>query len=246
MKIDWKLVVAIVALLIAILGFFGGGVWRTSDVVFDIRAVEIPLSDALRKYIEHALSATSSDSVTVKKNNETVAKSPRLPSGRLPDKLLYVNIRNVGHVPSGTIKVRVVVPGEIADKAIEDAGSAFGPISQLKESDPSGEIFFACQNLTNSPTARIKVALWYQQNRSGAPSVDIQDTAAGVAREVPAVDAARFYLLEAMSSETATTTFTVILVLFATVGSWLLMDAQRKRLKRRLAVKITDEVKTGN
>ena len=35
MKIDWKLVVAIVALVIVILGFFGGGLWRTSDVVYD-------------------------------------------------------------------------------------------------------------------------------------------------------------------------------------------------------------------
>ncbi|MGC2831568.1 MAG: hypothetical protein WB994_18170 [Candidatus Acidiferrum sp.] len=246
MKIDWKLVVAVVALLIAILGFFGGGVWRTSDVVFDIRAVEIPLSDALRKYIEHALASAPSDSIAVNKNNESVATSPRLPSGRLPDKLLYVNIRNVGHVPSGTIKVRIVVPGQIADKAIEDAGSAFGPISELKELDSSAEISFACQNLTNSSQAQIKVALWYQQNRSGAPSVDIQDTAAGVAREVPSVDAARFYLLEAMSSETATTIFGVTLALFASVGSWLLMSAQHRRLKRRLASKVTNEVKTGN
>jgi hypothetical protein len=247
MKIDWKLVVAIVALLIAILSFFGGGVWRTSDVVFDIRAVEIPLSDALRNYIEHALAAAPSDSIAVKKNNESVPTSPRLPSGRLPDKLLYVNIRNVGHVPSGTIKVRIVVPGQIADKAIEDAGSAFGPISELKELDSSAEISFVCQNLTNSPQAKIKVALWYQQNRSGAPSVDIQDTAAGVAREVPSVDAARFYLLEAMSSDTATSSFGVTLAISAFLGSlWLIGVVERRRKAKLLASKVTNEVKTGN
>src|SRR4029077_8321235 len=132
-------------------------------------------------------------------------------STRLPDKLLYVNIRNVGHVPSGVIKVRVAVPGEIADKAIEDAGSAFGPVGELKEIDSSGEISFECQNLMNSPHAKIKLALWYQQNHPGEPSVDIQDTEAGGARVVPSVDAARFYLLEIMSSDTSSTVFGVTL-----------------------------------
>lgn len=240
MKVDWKLVVAIAALSIATIGFFGGGVWRTSDIVFDIRAVEIPLSDSLRKYIEHALAAASSDSVMAKKNDKGVATSPRLPSARLPDKLLYVNIRNVGHVPSSTIKVRVVVPGEIADKTVEDAGSAFGPVGELKEMDSSGEVSFVCQNLTNAPHAKIKVALWYQQNHAGAPSVDIQDTAAGVAREVPSVDAARFYLLEAISSDTASTIFGVTIAALASGVSWWLM-ALVARKRKAPASKVANE-----
>ena len=75
MKIDWRLVVAIVALIVAILGFFGGSWWRTSDVVYDKRAVEIPLSDSLRTYIEHALTAVPSDSIAIKKKQEVASSS---------------------------------------------------------------------------------------------------------------------------------------------------------------------------
>lgn len=72
------------------MGFFGGSWWRTSDVVYDKRAVEIPLSDSLRTYIEHALTAVPSDSIAIKKNGQEVASSrPRI--NKLPDKLLYVN-----------------------------------------------------------------------------------------------------------------------------------------------------------
>jgi hypothetical protein len=51
-RIDWRLTVAIIAI---ILTFFAGSIWRRADVVFDSRAVEIPLSDPLRKSIERAL-----------------------------------------------------------------------------------------------------------------------------------------------------------------------------------------------
>jgi hypothetical protein len=192
MKIDWRLVVAIVALIVAILSFFGGSWWRTSDIVFDKRAVEIPLSDSLRAYIEHALAAAPSDSIAIKKNGQEVASS-RPPIKKLPDKLLYVNIRNVGHVPSATVKVRIALPGQIADKSISDAGSAYGMVGNLNQSYSTGELSFECQNLSNHPDARIKVALWYQANHPGTPIVDIQDTAAGMSREVGSVDTARFY-----------------------------------------------------
>jgi hypothetical protein len=192
MKIDWRLVVAIVALIVAILSFFGGSWWRTSDIVFDKRAVEIPLSDSLRTYIEHALAAAPSDSIAIKKNGQEVASS-RPPIKTLPDKLLYVNIRNVGHVPSATVKVRIALPGQIAGKSISDAGSAYGMVGNLNQSYSTGELSFECQNLSNHPDARIKVALWYQANHPGTPIVDIQDTAAGMSREVGSVDTARFY-----------------------------------------------------
>jgi hypothetical protein len=232
MKIDWKLILAIISLPIAVLGFLGGGIWRTSDVVFDKRAVEIPLSDSLRSYIGHALAAAPSDSITVAKNGEKVSSSPHLPNATLPDKLLYVNIRNVGHVPSATVKVRIALPGPIADKSIEDAGSAFGLVSQLKESEPSGELSFECQNLSNQAQARIKIALWYQQSRPGIAIVDIQDTAAGVAREVASTESARFYLWEVMSSDTATTIMSVLLGMIGFVGSiWLLSFFDKRKKK---------------
>jgi hypothetical protein len=120
----------------------------------------------------------------------------RLPSAKLPDQLLYINLRNVGHVPSPTIKVRIVVPGQIADKLITDAGSAFGRVDQVNESDSTGELSFLCQNLANDPGARIKVALWYQRSGQGLPSVQIQDTSEGPAREVGSIDTARFYWWE--------------------------------------------------
>ena len=184
--------VAIIALVIAI---FAGAFWRRADVVFDERAVEIPLSDPLRKSIENALERgfKTSDSVTVAKNGKPIASSASLPSTKLPDKLLYVNIRNVGHVPSGRVKVRIVVPGEIADKELKDAGSAFGSIDQRAESDSNGELSFECSNLANHSGARIKVALWYQQSKSGTPVVEIQDTSLGPAREVGSIDGARFF-----------------------------------------------------
>jgi integrase len=45
-KIDWRLATAIIAIILA---FLAGSIWRRADVVFDERAVEIPLSDPLRK-----------------------------------------------------------------------------------------------------------------------------------------------------------------------------------------------------
>lgn len=59
--------------------------------------------------------------------------------------------------------------------------------------ESAGEISFECQNLSNHPDARIKLALWYQANRPGTPTVDVQDTAAGMSREVGSVETARFY-----------------------------------------------------
>src|SRR5258708_28740185 len=158
MKIDWRLVVAIVALIVAILSFFGGSWWRTSDVVFDKRAVEIPLSDSLRTYIEHALAAAPSDSIAIKKNGQEVASSRRR-INKLPDKLLYVNIRNVGHVPSATVKVRISLSGQIADKSVSDAGSAYGMVGTLNHSDFTGELSFTCQSQTTHPYTRIQILL---------------------------------------------------------------------------------------
>jgi hypothetical protein len=104
-KPDWKLIIAIVALIISI---FAGAFWRRADVVFDKRSVEIPLSDQLRRSIEDAFAQAHSDSIRVAKNGQLTASSPHLPSGKLPDKLLYVDLRNVGHVPSLRIKARML------------------------------------------------------------------------------------------------------------------------------------------
>jgi hypothetical protein len=110
-KLDWKLIVAIIALAASIISILGGSFWRRADVVFDKRSVEIPLSDSLRKIIEEALSrplATKNGSqfqVTVPTEQGTAKIPPnaymwlRLPSAKLPDQLLYINLRNVGHVP---------------------------------------------------------------------------------------------------------------------------------------------------
>jgi hypothetical protein len=193
-KIDWRLIITVIALFAAV---FAGSLWRRTDIVFDSRAVEIPLSDSMRRSIEGALAnaASRSDSVSVAKNGQQVSSSPRLPSTKLPDKLLYVNVRNVGHIPSSKIKVRILVPGEIADKDLRDAGSALGIIEQIAGSNSSGELSFECLNLANDPRARIKVALWYQQSKPNLPSIEIQDTSEGPAREVGSVETARFYWL---------------------------------------------------
>jgi hypothetical protein len=95
-----------------------------------------------------------------------------------------------------------MVPGEIADMQLTDAGSAFGRIDQRTESDPQGELSFECANLANYPQARIKVALWYQQTKPGTPLIEIQDTTLGPARDVGSVDTASFYWWD-WSSQTA-------------------------------------------
>jgi len=230
-KIDWKLIVAIVALIASI---FAGTFWRTPDIVFDKRAAEIPLSDPLRKTIEDALASAHSDSVSVLKNGKERHSSPHLPSTKLPDKLLYVDVRNVGHVPSARIKVRIVVPGEIADKDVADAGSAFGSISQLMESNSTGELSFECQNLANHPQARIKIALWYQQTKPGSPSVEIQDTLTGPAREVGSVEDARFYWLEWLEEYVAP-----VAALLGFVASFFLIGVLNHNLKKRSLSKFT-------
>ena len=183
------LVVAVIATIPAYFIF-----WHQADVVYDKRAVEIPLSDPLRKIIEDALAHQSSvrvsTSVTVAKNRVEVASSgPQLPSTKLPDKLLYVNIRNVGHVPS-SIRVRITVPGLIADKDLTGAGPAFGAIGQQSISDE--EISFECPHLANQEQAQIKIAVWYQQTKAGTPVVEVEDTSEGPAREVGSIDTASF------------------------------------------------------
>jgi hypothetical protein len=199
MKIDWRLVVAVTALIVAILGFFGGSWWRTSDVVFDDRAVRIPLSDSLKTYIEQALASAHPHSGTFKHNKDQIAFSPLLNIKTIPDRLVYVNIRNVGHVPSATVKVRIAVPGQTADKSITDAGPAYGTVSDVRESDSTGELSFEVRNLSNHPDARIKVAIWYSGNGTNVgihpdrPIVEIQDTSAGMSREVGSVEVASFY-----------------------------------------------------
>jgi hypothetical protein len=191
-KIDLRVIIPLIGLVAAI---FAGSLWRRSDVVFDSRAVEIPLSDSMRRSIEGALAgvASRSDSVGIAKNGQPVSSSPHLPSTKLPDKLLYVNIRNMGHVPSSKIKVHIAVPGEIADKDLRDAGSAFGTIDQIASADSSGELSFECLNLANDPRAKIRIALWYQRTKSDTPSIEIQDTSEGPAREVGSIETARFY-----------------------------------------------------
>jgi len=226
--IDWKLIVAVVALFISV---FAGSFWRTPDIVFDKRAVEIPLSDPLRKTIEDALKNAHSDSIAIRKNNEQISSSPHLPSAKLPDKLLYVDLRNVGHVPSTRIKVRIAVPGEIADKDVLDAGPAFGAISQLAESDAAGELSFECQNLANHPQAKLKIALWYQQTKSGSPTVDIQDISVGPAREVSSIETARFYWWEWLSHLTGPLT-----ALAAFLASILTLFLERKIKRKRADV----------
>lgn len=225
-KIDWRLITAIVALAVSL---FAGNFWHRADIVYDKRAVEIPLSDALRKSIEDALarSIVQSDSLTVQKDGKEISSSPHLPSTELPDKLLYVDLRNVGHVPSPRIIVRLVVPGKIADKQISDAGPAFGAITQVTESDYDGELSFECQNLANYSHAEIKVALWYQQTQSGSPSVEIEDTSEGPAREVSSVDIARFFWWEKLA------TLTVPLALVTAVLASLVTLFADRGLRRR-------------
>ena len=48
-----------------------------------------------------------------------------------------------------------------------------GAVSQLVESDSTGELSFECQNLANRGQATIKIAIWYQQTKPGIPSVQI-------------------------------------------------------------------------
>jgi hypothetical protein len=105
--------------------------WQKPDTVFDRRAVEIPLSDEIRRRFEEALSPQRIVEKSAKKYSVTEIDLPR----KLPDKLLYVNIRDVGDVPSSGIKVEIVVPGTIQDKEIKDAGPAFGHINKQTSSD---------------------------------------------------------------------------------------------------------------
>jgi hypothetical protein len=55
-RLEASLVVALIALVVSI---FAGSFWHRPDVVFDKRAVEIPLSDALRESIEDALARSA-------------------------------------------------------------------------------------------------------------------------------------------------------------------------------------------
>jgi hypothetical protein len=196
-KRDWAVVVGFATLVAAVLALLPGYFifWHRSDVVFDQRALEIPLSEPLRKTIESALALASNgtDCVSVSRNGQPVTDTCALPGTKLPDKLLYVNVRNVGKIPSALIRVRVSVPGVIADKDVGGAGPVMGDVTQLKVGSDS--IYFECPNLADEPHASLRIAIWYQQTGPGSPSVQVLESSEGPAREVGSVDTAGFYLL---------------------------------------------------
>jgi hypothetical protein len=196
---DWPLLVGLATTGVALLGLLPAYFifWHRSDVVFDKRAVEIPLSGPLRKTIEDALSSAGPifDSIPAKKSVAAAADgTSQLPSKRLPDRLLYVNIRNVGKIPSSLIKVQILVPGLIADKDVTGAGSVLGDITGQKSIENG--VYFECPNLANDAAAELKVAIWYQQTSDYVPSVQVMETTEGPSREVGSVDTAGFYLID--------------------------------------------------
>ena len=197
-KRDWPLLLSLATIGITLVGLLPAYFifWHRSDVVFDKRAVEIPLSEPLRRAIEDALASSGriSDSVTVSKNGTKVNALSRLSTPKVPDSLLYVNIRNVGKIPSASVRVQIVVPGLIADRDVSGAGPVLGDVTQLRDSDDG--IYFECPNLANRNDARFKLAVWYQKTKSDAPSVQVLETAEGPAREVGSVDTAAFYLMD--------------------------------------------------
>jgi hypothetical protein len=199
---DWPLILGLATVGIALLGLLPAYFifWHRSDVVFDKRAVEIPLSGPLRKTIEKALSTAgrTSDSVSVAKNGTEQANSnSQLPSAKLPDRLLYVNVRNVGKIPSSLIKVQIQVPGLVADKDVEGPGPVLGDVVDQKNSENG--VYFECPNLADDKAAKLKVSIWYQQTGVDPPSVQVMEMTEGPSREVGSVDTASFYLVDVPS-----------------------------------------------
>lgn len=85
----------------------------------------------------------------------------------------------------------------------------------------------------NDPTARINVAVWYEQTLSSSPSVQIQDTSEGPAREVAAVDTARFYLWEQAARLTGL--LALLAALLAAIVSTFFENKISKMIEQRRA-----------
>ncbi len=188
LKINWPVIIGFATLVLAALGLIPAYFvfWHKPDTVFDERAVEIPLSEEMRERFDEALThAPWQKAVENTPQEYPVTAFPRT----LPDKLLYVNIRDVGHVPSSRIRVEIIVPGTIQDKEIKDAGPAFGRIGQHTISDR--EISFECQHLSDQEQAKLGVAVCYTQKSPGPPTVQIEDSE-GPAREVGSIETAHF------------------------------------------------------
>lgn len=242
-KRDWPLILGIVTVGVTVIGLLPAYFifWHRSDVVFDKRAVEIPLSAPLRKTIEGALAnaGRTADRVAVAKNGVEVPAAPsQLPSAKLPDRLLYVNVRNLGKIPSSLIKVQIRVPGIIADKDVSGAGPVLGDISAQRNSGDG--IYFECPNLANEGAARLKVAIWYQQTDSYSPSVEVLETAEGPAREVGSVDTAGFYIFDVPSHH-----WWVVLLVSLPIWlllNWLIEYLLRGDLVRRLLRLLSDRL----
>ncbi|MGD0570379.1 MAG: hypothetical protein ABSA78_18405 [Candidatus Sulfotelmatobacter sp.] len=230
-KRDWPLILGLATVGITLLGLLPAYFifWHRSDVVFDKRAVEIPLSGPLRKTIESALSQSShkSDSISVTKNGLPLPRdASQLPSTTLPDRLLYVNIRNVGKIPSSLIKVQIRVPGIIADRDVSGGGPVLGDITA--QQNTSNGVYFECPNLANADGARLKVALWYQQTDSYTPSVQIIETAEGPSREVGSVETASFYLLDLATHRLWIWALEIVAFLVLPIQLWLLLKDLRE------------------
>src|SRR5713226_5917797 len=136
----WPFWLAVGTLVLTIVGLFPGYFifWHKSDLVYDKRAVEIPLSETLRKQLSQPHTELE---------NRKQGFAINFKSVTLPDKLFYVNIRNVGHVPTSDIRIRLQVPGTIADKELKGAGPVLGDLRNVRATE--NEIYFDCPSLAN-------------------------------------------------------------------------------------------------
>jgi hypothetical protein len=103
--------------------------------------------------------------------------------GQLPDRVVFVEVENIGRRPSIDLEGTVGVNGDLIEYEVKGPNPAYGEISQSRTGT---QVSFACKRLA-SGSFPIKITAWYRA-ASSDPDIGVSDSL-GAARRVVSIAA---------------------------------------------------------